>query len=526
MAYQQHKIFVKLNPKRGTMYDRRNRVLAIYLDTASIYAVPKEISDKENTAFILAEELGLDETDILKKLEKDNYFAWIKRRVDTDTAQKIKALGLKGVDLTSEPKRFYPGGKLACHVLGITNIDNKGIEGLELYYNRELSGEYGFRRSMKDAKKREIISFEKDALPARDGESLVLTIDEVIQHIIEQEAEKIVSLHKPKAVSIVAEKPQTGEILGLAVYPWFDLNNTGNIKADALRNRAISDSFEPGSVFKIITASAVLEEGVADFDSEFFCENGAYKVGNRVLHDYKPHGTLNFREIIEKSSNIGTVKVAALLGKEKLSAYIKRFNFGSLVDIDLPGEVSGIMRDPSGWSSSDMTTIPMGQGIAITAVQLVSCVSVIANGGVLMRPYVVSRFLNAEGATIGENKPKPIRRVISKETAHKVKELMEGVVLRGTGKPAGLSNFRAGGKTGTAQKVSPRGGYYKNKYIASFVGFAPFDKPRVSLVICVDEPRGQHFGSRVAGPAFKNIMEKILSYMEVESDKVEIKKTS
>lgn len=501
-------------------------MLAIYLDTASFYAVPREIKNKKDVAGTLAKALSISEDALLKKLHKDNYFAWIKRKVDPSAVKSIEALHLVGVYLANEPKRFYPGGKLACHALGITNIDNQGLEGIELYYDTELAGEYGWRRSIRDAKRRELANLGGDALPARDGKSLVLTIDEVIQYIIEEEADAIVNAYRPKAVSIIAMRPGTGEILGLANYPWFNPNEISGLDTDAVRNRAVSDSFEPGSVFKIVTASAALEEKAVDFDSQFFCENGIYKVGKRTLHDYRPHADLSFREIIEKSSNIGTVKVAERLGKDKLSAYIKRFNFGSATGIDLPGEVAGIMRDASGWSYTDMTTIPMGQGIAVTALQLASCVSVIANEGVLMRPYVLGKFLNEKGVPVKEKNPEAIRRVITKETALKVKELLEGVIERGTGRPALLGNFRAGGKTGTAQKVNPNGGYYKDRYIASFIGFAPYDKPEVSLVVCVDEPRGKHFGSQVAAPAFKNIMEKVLSYMEIESDKGEIKKRS
>ncbi|MBL7155605.1 MAG: penicillin-binding protein [Candidatus Omnitrophica bacterium] len=517
LAAKQHKIFVKLEPRRGKIYDRLNRVLAIYLDTSSIYVVPNEISDKEHAARILAEELGTDQEKLSARLARDNYFAWVKRKVSTATAERVKNLKIKGVYLITEPKRFYPGGKLACHVLGITNIDNVGIEGIELYYDNELKGEYGWRRSARDAKKRELISFETDTLPARDGNSLVLTIDEVIQHILETEIERLIKAYKPKAVSIAALNPRTGEILGLANYPWFDLNDISSASVDSMRNRAIADSFEPGSIFKVVTASAALNEGIVNFDTKFFCENGAYKIGKRTLHDYRPYGTLTFRQVIEKSSNIGTTKVAAKLGKEKLSAYIKRFNFSSPTGVDLPGEVSGIMRDSSSWSYVDMTTIPMGQGIAVTALQLAACISAIANEGVLMRPYIVKKHFNEEGALVRENKPKALRSVISKEAATQVKELLLGVIERGTGKRASLDNFKACGKTGTAQKVNPRGGYYKNRYIASFIGFAPYDKPTVSLVVCVDEPRGKYFGGQVGAPAFKNIMEKILAYAEVES---------
>lgn len=526
LADKQHKIFVELAPKRGTVYDRLNRVLAMYLDTESVYAVPKEVEDKEKTARILAKELNVEEEPLLKRLKKDNYFAWVKRKVATASGEKVKNLRLKGIYLTREPKRFYPGGESACHLLGITGMDNKGLEGVELYYNSELTGERGWRRSSRDAKRRELVSFQTDIVPARDGESLVLTIDEVIQHIIEKEVDEIVRKFEPVGVSIVALNPKTGAILGLVNYPRFDPNDLSGIKKDSIRNRAITDSFEPGSIFKIVTASAALEEGAVDFDTEFFCENGAYRIGRRTLHDYRPYGKLKFRQVIEKSSNIGTVKVAEKVGKEKLTAYIKRFNFNDVTGVDLPGEVPGIMRDPAGWSYTDMTTVPIGQGIAVTAMQLAAAISVIANEGVLMKPYIVTSFLNAEGLTVRKNKPKAIRRVLSKETAGKMKDLLSGVVERGTGRPARLKNFRACGKTGTAQKVNPKGGYYKKKYIASFIGFAPVEKPEMSLVISVDEPRGKYFGSQVGAPAFKSIMEKALSYLEAESDKHEAKKTS
>jgi cell division protein FtsI/penicillin-binding protein 2 len=516
LADKQHKMHVKIEPRRGGIYDRKNRVLAMYLDVQSVYAVPREIDDKKAAARILARETGAHEETIARRLEKNNYFSWIKRKVDEKTAGRIRDLDVKGVYLETESKRFYPGGRLACHAIGITNIDNEGLEGVELFYDRELKGEYGWRRTYRDAKQREIVSFQKDVLPARDGNGIVLTIDQVIQYIIEKETDRLKEAFRPEGISIVAMDPKTGEILGLANYPWFDLNEKSSASAGSVRNRALSDCFEPGSIFKIVTATAALEEGIVDFDSEFFCENGAYAIGRRTLHDYRPYGTLTFRKIIEKSSNIGTVKVAAKLGREKMNASMKKFNFGEVTGIDLPGEVPGIVRDVSGWRDVDMTTIPMGQGIAVTALQLACAVSAVANDGLLMRPHIVKKYLNSEGVPVKDVKSKPIRRVMSSETSGKVRELLQGVVERGTGKPARLTGFSACGKTGTAQKVKPSGGYYKDRYIASFIGFAPAEDPAIALVVCVDNPRGKHFGSQVAAPAFKNIMEQSLSYLKRE----------
>ena len=526
LADKQHKNFVKLAPKRGTLYDRQKRLFSIHLESSSIYAVPKEIRNKEKTAHVLAREVGLKEGIVLAKLKKDNYFAWIKRKVTPEIESRVKHLPLEGVYMASEGKRFYPGGKLSCHLLGITDIDNKGLEGLELFYDKKLSGEFGWRRSYRDAKRREVGLHESETLPARNGSNLVLALDEVVQHIIEREIESILAAYQPRAVSIVAIDPWTGEVLGLANYPWFDANDPRLTGHDSMRNRAITDCFEPGSVFKVVTASAALEEKIASPDTEFFCENGVYSVRGRVLHDYKPFGKLTFREIIEKSSNIGTYKLADKLGKDKLYEYVRRFNFGDVTGVDLPGESAGIVRKVSSWSQSDLTTIPMGHGIAVTTLQLATCFSVIANGGFLMRPYVVKNELNDKGMSMLEASPKIVRRVISAETAALVKQMLEGVVLRGTGKRSQIKDYRVCGKTGTAEKVNPAGGYYTDKHIASFVGFAPYDKPRIVLAVTIDEPKGDHLGGHVSAPAFKNIVENILSYMEIEGDKNEAEKTS
>jgi len=488
----------------------------MYLDTISVYLVPKEVENKKLTADRLGEAVSIDPDTLLKRIDKDNYFAWVKRKVDEDTKNKVESLGLEGVYFMKEPKRFYPGETLACHILGVTGIDNEGLEGVEFYYDRDLKGEYGWKRSYRDAKRREIVSFQTEVLPARNGNNLVLTVDEVIQHILEREVRDIVKRYKPEAVSIIALEPSTGEVLGIANYPFYNGNEIRTIDGKTLRNRAISDSFEPGSVFKVVTASAALEEGVVDFDTKFFCENGQYRIGKRILHDYKPYGNLTFRQVIEKSSNIGVSKVASKLGKEKLYEYVIKFNCGNPTGIDLPGEAGGIVRDLDKWFKVDMTTIPMGQGIALTTLQLASIVSAIANEGVLMKPFVVKEVLNEEGIVIKENHPFRIRQVISLDTANKVKELLKGVVDHGTGKRAKLDRYTACGKTGTAQKVKP-GGYYKKKYIASFIGFAPSENPKIALAISVDDPKGRrHFGGQVAAPAFRNIMNNALPYLENE----------
>lgn len=521
MAGRQHSIYVKLKPRRGSIYDRHNRILALYLDVFSVYAVPEEIDNKESVSEILAKGFGLDKEIILGRLRRYKSFAWIKRKIKKEETEKVKSFNLKGIYLMREAKRFYPSGILASHILGLVGIDDTGLEGVELYYDRQLRGEYGWKRLYRDAKRREIILGEEEILPSKDGNSLVLTIDEIIQHIIEKEIESIVEKFKPEAISIIAMNPATGEILALANFPSYNPNHPNEISRPFLRNRAISDSIEPGSIFKIVTMAAAIEEGIVDFDTKFFCENGIYKIGNRILHDYRPYGTLTFREIIEKSSNIGVSKIAQKLGKYKLAEFIEKFGFGRPTGIDLPGEAKGIVRDVTEWSYTDLTTIPMGQGIACTPLQLAVAISTIANDGIMMKPHIVKEIIGKDGKTIVKFKPTPVRRVVSKRTVLKCKDILKGVIEHGTGKRAKLIQYTACGKTGTAQKVNPDGGYYKDKFIASFIGFAPYRNPKLALVICVDSPKGKHFGGVVAAPAFRNIVRKVFSYLEIKPDRDE-----
>jgi len=500
-AENQHKTLIELKPKRGTIYDKKNRILA--LDT------------KTNSVSRLSEITGLQKSFLVDRLYRDKAFIWIKRKINDEEARQIKRAGLEGVALLKETQRSYPNKKLLCHGIGFTDMDNNGLNGVELYYDSYLKGRYGWKSFFRDARQKLIYSYE-EYLPAREGYNIVLTVDQVIQHILEEEILNIMRKNRPKTVKILAMNPNTGEILGMASYPYFDLNRYSAMSPEVFKNRCITDSFEPGSVFKIINACAVLEEGVVSLDDKFYCEQGEYKIRKRILHDYHAYGTLTFKEVIEKSSNIGTAKAAEKLGRDKLFDYITEFGFGSVSGIDLPGEENGILRHKDTWSYVDMTTVPMGQGISCTALQLANAISVIANGGLLMRPYVVQYIIDSNGETVKAIGQKVIRRVISEETAAKMRGVLRGVVVSGTGKRAQLDGYTSCGKTGTAQKVGKNGRYSKDKYVASFIGFAPYENPMVTLVVCVDEPKGTHFGGSVSAPAFKNIMQKILQYMEVK----------
>jgi len=513
-ADAQHTTIIKSVADRGVIYDINKLILASNIGTNSVYAVPKNIKDKQRAALILSSILELDNDMVEARLKKDKWFVWIKRKITKDELVALKNADIPNIGFIDEPMRFYPNGILGCHLIGFTDIDSKGIEGIELSYEKYLKGRPGWRKVLRDARGFRIPSLG-DELPPRKGYSLVLTVDNMIQHIVEKEIDEIVSSYRPRSVSIIAMNPGTGEIFAMASYPRFDPNDYTRASADLFKNRCLGNSIEPGSVFKIITASAALEENLVHLEDKIYCENGNYKVRNRMLHDYRPYGTLTFREVIEKSSNIGTIKVAEKIGKKRLFQYITKFGFGSVSGIDLPGEENGILRDVSGWSYVDMTTIPMGQGISCTAMQLANSISVIANGGMLMRPRIVKMVIDSNENVVKEYRPEGLRRVISIDTASKMKELLYGVVERGTGKRAKLKGYDACGKTGTAQKVGKDGKYSKNKFVATFIGFAPLENPRVVLVVCVDEPKGNHFGGTVAAPAFKNVMQKVLQYLEV-----------
>lgn len=513
IANEQHTVSIEIQPKRGTIFDRNMRVLSVNLNIDSVFANARQIKNKKKVAKTLSSILNINENVILKRLEQDKGFIWIKRKVMPKEASELKRLNIDGIGFVKESKRFYPNGDLACHVLGLADIDNVGLEGLELLYDRYLKGQSGWLISTQDARQKVLKSYEDEFIPPKNGFNLVLTIDEVIQHIAERELYKMYKKYNAKAASIIVMDPRSGDILALANLPAFNLNEPAKRAKEAVRDRAVNDFFEPGSVFKIVTASAALEEKVVSLDDKFYCENGEYRVGKRILHDHRPHGIMTFREVIEKSSNIGTVKVAALFGPAKMYKYMKAFGFYDKTGIDLPGEAVGMNRPPSKWSGVSMLAIPMGQEVTSTVIQLVSAVSTIANGGFVVKPRVVKEVLDENGRVIKEFPPKAVRRAISGETSSKMRSILKGVVESGTGKKARIEEYAAAGKTGTAQKVEPGGVYSHDRFVASFIGFAPADKPRLAIAVCVDEPRPVYYGGDVAAPVFRNVADESLKYL-------------
>ncbi|MFH1395384.1 MAG: penicillin-binding transpeptidase domain-containing protein [Candidatus Omnitrophota bacterium] len=504
---------MEIMPLRGIIFDHNMDPLAVNLDIPSVYSDSRRIKKKEDTARILSKVLDIDNDVLLEKLKRDKSFVWLKRKIDNSEAQEIKNLQLNGINFSNESKRYYSNDNRACHVIGFVGIDNEGLEGIELEFEDKLKGKPGYRHLIRDANRKTVLFNEKDSLPPQNGYNIVLTIDSVAQYIAGEELKNTVCKFNAAGGSVIVMEPFSGRILALANYPDYNLNVLETASQDIVKNKAVASVYEPGSVFKIVTASAVLNEGLVDLDDKFYCEKGFYKTRGRILHDVRGYETLTFREVIGKSSNIGTVKAASKLGEAKLYSYIDRFGFGKKTGITLPGEVDGISRPVSQWSRSDITTIPIGQGIAVTPIQLVNAVSVIANGGYLMKPYIVERMTTWDNGLYRAYKPVVLRRVISRETSQKMKDVLRYVVTDATGRRAASDLYELCGKTGTAQMVNPEGGYYKNKHDATFVGFAPMDNPLISIVVAIYDPHPVYSGGKVAAPAFKNIAERILQYI-------------
>ncbi len=516
LAAKQHTYYMELEPKRGEIYDRNMRPLAVNVATYSLYAVPPDIADAGAVVEHLRDLLGLEPDFIRERLSRPKQFVWLARKLDGAVMEEVEALKLDGLHFIKESKRSYPNATLASHLLGFAGLDNVGLEGLELTYDTYLRGTPGWTYVLRDARQRHLTV--TDVLqPPLDGYSLVLTIDEVIQFIAERELDKAYKKYKAKGAMIVVMDVATGAILASASRPTYDLNAPGSFPAEARRHRVVTDFFEPGSVFKVVTASAALNEKAFSLDDKIFCENGAYRVANHVLHDVHAYGWLPFLKVIGLSSNIGTTKVAQKIGAEKVYDYAAAFGFGETTRSGIHGEVAGILKPVSRWSGTSIGAVPIGQEVCVTALQLVRGIAVIANGGVLMQPYVVEAIVDKQGEVIRSFGPKTVRRVLAGETAVTMRTVLAWVVEKGTGRRARSKQVVLAGKTGTAQKVDPKGGYSHSMFIASFIGYAPADDPKIAIVVIVDEPRPYYYGGVVSAPVFKAVAEDVLKYMELAS---------
>jgi len=503
--------------QRGTIYDTNHREMAVSIDVSSIAAYPPKIKDTRKAVKALSGVLNIDSRALKKKLESKKSFVWIKRQITPKETEAVKALKLDGIAFRSERKRFYPNRTLAAQVIGFSGIDGQGLEGIEFNYNAFLKGDAGNYTVLKDALGRGFDG-DKNMIPGYSGNNLILTIDRTIQYISEKALEEAVLEFSAKSGMVIVMVPETGAILAQAHVPFFNPNAFNRFKKELWRNRGITDQFEPGSTMKIFSAAAALESGSSSPNTIFFCENGAYSIGKNVVHDIHPRGWISLQQIVKYSSNIGAVKMGELMGFEALYNTLRNFGFGEKTGIDSPGETAGSLAHYKRWVKIDAGNISFGQGISVSALQLISATSAIANGGILMKPYIVQAITDHNGRIVKCFGPKIVRRAVSTNTARALIRIMKSVTSEGgTGIKSAPEGYTVCGKTGTAQKVNEKGTYEEGQYIASFVGFAPAEKPEISILVMIDEPQKNHYGGIVAAPVFRKIARETLQYMNIPS---------
>ncbi len=511
---RQHYSRITYYAKRGNIVDARGRVLAQSVSVPSLFAIPSQISNAKEVADLLSPILQVDNKKLFKRLSSKRGFVYLKRHIDVATLKKVKRLELSGVHLKREPKRFYPNHYLASQTVGIAGIDNNGLSGLELKYDTFLRGTQGCSIVTKDARARKITFVDRPLVKPHDGQSIGLTIDLALQQITQEQLQKIGEKFKPISATAVVMEVDTGKILSMASWPSFDPNNPGHSPVANRRNIAITDVFEPGSTFKSFIAAAVMDRGLAKRTDEFNCENGAWHLKSRILHDHHSYGNLTLEDIIVKSSNIGAAKLGFKIGKKNLYNWVKTLGFGKPTGIELPGESAGLVNRFKHWSYFSMLSVPMGHEIGLTPIQLITAYASMVNGGVQVKPLLVEKLLDEQGRVTKRFPPKIGKRLISEKTSAELRKILLQVVERGTAKRAKLNDYTVGGKTGTSQKLD-KGKYSHSKYYASFVGFAPVQKPKIVVLIGVNEPHGSHYGGTVAAPYVGRILQESLYYLRV-----------
>src|SRR5438552_2723056 len=519
LAARQYSRNITLHPERGRILDRHGRVLATSVPVPSVYALPQEIDNPDAVAKQVAEVLGQPLATVQHQLTSTEPFVWLARQLPPEVGERIQKHNLRGVQVLQETRRFYPKRHLAGQVLGFVGVDGLGLGGLEHLYNRELTGTPRQVRLQRDASGRTVQIVDGDPSDQPRGADLYVTLDERLQYVAEKEIAARIQETQAKSGLVVVMHPPSGDILALAGYPFFNPNDFQDPKQRVWqRNRAVTDPVEPGSTFKLVTASAALEENVAQVTDMFFCENGLFVHGGRRLRDHHGYGLLSFTQVIEKSSNIGTAKISERLSDTQLYTYIRRFGFGEKSLVNLPGEEEGLIRPPKKWSRPTHDSLAFGQEVTVTALQLLTAYASMANGGWLMRPRMVEHIV--QGDEFQFFAPQTRHRVLSPPTLERMNEILVGVVDRGTGKQAAVEGYAVAGKTGTAQKVE-HGTYSHSKILASFVGYVPAEAPQLAMVVIIDEPRLAKRGGEAAAPVFKRVAQQALQYLQVPSQQTQ-----
>jgi cell division protein FtsI (penicillin-binding protein 3) len=515
-AQHQQRLIVDVGASRAEIFDRNLNPLAMSVPVDSAFAVPSEIADPDMVARLIGKVLDVPADEIATRLASSRSFAWIARKLPPEKAERIAAMNLRGIYFQREGGRFYPKRELAAHVLGYVDIDEKGLGGIEYSLDDSIRTKPGKMLILTDAHRRWYDSSDK----APDtGTSVVLTLDEKIQYIAEKELAQAIRDTQSRAGTIVIENPNSGELLAVANWPTFNPNAAKDSPPDSRIDRAASSMYEPGSVFKIVTLSAALDQGITNPNEIIDCQNGAIYIAGHRIRDHKPFGMLTVSQILAYSSDVGAIKIGLRLGAPKFYDYIRAFGFGQLTGVDLPGENRGMLRRFENWTPVSVGSISMGQEVGVTPLQMISAVSAIANGGLIVRPHVVRELRRGNQVAEPLESQQPPRRVIKETTAASMRRMLEGVVLNGTGKLAKLDGYTTAGKTGTAQKYDPETGRYSaHDLIASFVGFAPINTPAVTVFVQLDSPAGAHEGGQVAAPVFKRVAQQVLAYLDVPRD--------
>lgn len=528
LAAEKHVRKDPIYASRGTILDTNNEVLAHNVPMRTVSAEPPHITNIEATARLISQELKIPASEILEKLRSGRKYVVLQREVDEAPALELKAklesANLHGVIFDPDSRRIYPNNSMLCHVIGFTDFEHHGIQGVEASMEEYLHGQDGYRYIEHDRTNREIVPYRGQERAPRDGYQVHLTIDLNLQNIVENEIDAAVREYRPKKATIILMRPQTGEVLAMANRPNFDLNERSEAKPEEMKNRAIIDMMEPGSTFKIVAVAAALNEHKVQPDSTIFCENGVFSYGGSKLHDHKPYGELSVQDILIKSSNIGAAKLAISLGDQKFYEYIRRFGFGERTGIELPGEISGLIRPPQAWSKISITRMPMGHEVGVTPLQMTMAMAAIANGGKLMTPRIVKSVTDEEGRIISSLKPIELRQVVSPQTAEQIGKALRGVVSdRGTAAAAAVPGFTIAGKTGTAEKIGPDGHYERDRFVVSFSGYLPADHPEFVGLVVLDDAQTtpeSNYGGVVAGPIFARIAEKTAQYLDLHPEEV------